>query len=185
MYSAWGRPADLNIVFMATLSMPRLDPSTPEPTYGSPASSRSPWSVPSSPPWPCTSGKMTSIPTLAPAVSMGTSPPTEGSPVRAACVARAFSRSAPRSVCASPEVSQNPSRVMPIGTTSYFSWSRCAATARAEMRDTSCSTDRPPNTSPTRFRFTCSRLRMPRLPHDRRAPPSAPGYWPRAGSRGT
>src|SRR3972149_9706191 len=41
-------------------------------------------------------------------------------------------------------VSQTPSLEMPIWVTSYFSGSSADSTDRAEIRDTSCSPDRPP-----------------------------------------
>src|SRR5260370_7842348 len=47
--------------------------------------------------------------------------------------------------------SQEPSLVIPIGTTSYFSLSRFAITDVADASDTSCSPERPPKTSPTRI----------------------------------
>ena len=53
-------PAAANTTFMIALSMPTADASTPAPTYGTLASSSSPWIVPSSPYGPCSTGKITS-----------------------------------------------------------------------------------------------------------------------------
>ena len=54
---------------------------------------------------------------------------------------------------ASPAVSQRPSFVMPMGTTSYLSLSIALRTDAAESRETSCSPLRPPNRIPTRSLF--------------------------------
>ena len=51
---------------------------------------------------------------------------------------------------------QRPSRSMPMRTGSYFSRSRASSTFFADCRDTSCSADLPPNTTPTRIRFSMS-----------------------------
>ncbi len=42
-------PKEVNTRFMYSLSWPTAEASTPEPTYGTPESSRRPWRVPSSP----------------------------------------------------------------------------------------------------------------------------------------
>ena len=58
-----GRPAGRarrTATFITALSMPTAEASTPAPTYGTLASSSSPWTVPSSPYGPCSTGKMTS-----------------------------------------------------------------------------------------------------------------------------
>ena len=52
----WSRITDLK----TSLSMQSADASTPAPTYGTPASSSSPCTVPSSPNGPCSTGKTTS-----------------------------------------------------------------------------------------------------------------------------
>ena len=52
----WSRSTALN----TSLSMQSADASTPAPTYGTPASSSSPCTVPSSPNGPCSTGKTTS-----------------------------------------------------------------------------------------------------------------------------
>src|SRR6185436_5521859 len=59
-YSQIGRAAALNIIFIAALSIPTADARTPAPTYGTFASSSNPWTVPSSPYGPCSTGKTTS-----------------------------------------------------------------------------------------------------------------------------
>ena len=58
-----GRPEGrraANTTFITALSMPTADARTPAPTYGTLASSSSPWMVPSSPYGPCRTGKITS-----------------------------------------------------------------------------------------------------------------------------
>src|SRR5580704_2936325 len=50
-------------------------------------------------------------------------------------------------------MSQWPSLVMPMGTTSYLSGSRPRITEAAEARETSCSPERPPKRTPMRNRF--------------------------------
>ena len=64
-----------------------------------------------------------------------------------------------------------PSRVMPIGTTSFVAGSRASITDRAERHEISCSAERPPNRTATR------RLRS-------LTPSPAPGRSPRAGRPG-
>jgi hypothetical protein len=74
-------------------------------------------------------------------------------PQRCCCVARA-----PSPACFSPfnnlsacsAVSQRPSFVMPMGTTSYFVLSIAFRTDAADSNDTSCSPLRPPKRMPTR-----------------------------------
>ena len=46
--------------FIATLSIPTADARIPQPTYGTPSVSSSPWTTPSSPNGPCSSGNTTS-----------------------------------------------------------------------------------------------------------------------------
>lgn len=48
-YGPTGRPKETNTRFMYSLSWPTAEDRTPAPTYGTPESSRNPWSVPSSP----------------------------------------------------------------------------------------------------------------------------------------
>ncbi len=56
-----------------SLSIASAEPSTPEPTYGTPASSSSPCTVPSSPKGPCRTGKTTSTaPSVAGTLDVGT-----------------------------------------------------------------------------------------------------------------
>src|SRR6058998_1097091 len=56
VYSTIGSPCAENTAFIVALSMPTAEASTPAPTYGTSASSSSPWIVPSSPygPWSMT-----------------------------------------------------------------------------------------------------------------------------------
>ena len=53
-------PAAVNARFIITLSIATAEPATPDPTYGTPASSKRPWTVPSSPYGPWSSGSTTS-----------------------------------------------------------------------------------------------------------------------------
>ena len=58
-----GRPCAPKTRFISALSMPTAEASTPQPTYGTLASSSRPCTVPSSPCGPCSTGTMTSRPT--------------------------------------------------------------------------------------------------------------------------
>src|SRR6478736_5641011 len=62
---------------------------------------------------------------------------------------------------------QEPSTVMPIGTTSYRSGSRLLRTLPAETQDTECSLLRPPKITATRVRLLFTRQTVPpnRLRH--------------------
>ena len=55
-----GRPASRAKRFATSLSMATAEPMTDDPTYGTSASSSAPWTVPSSPLGPCSTGNMTS-----------------------------------------------------------------------------------------------------------------------------
>src|SRR5580693_40668 len=148
-----GKPACSNRRFCTSLSMPTADASTPAPTYGNPASSINPCTVPSSPNVPCKTGNTTSTPTLGcPAAgpngtkvaALGSGGSTTRSPD--------FSTSANNFIELVP-TSQRPSFEMPIGTASYFSGSSAPITEAAEASETSCSPERPPNSTPMRNRF--------------------------------
>src|SRR6266513_3758616 len=68
----------------------------------------------------------------------------------------------------SPPTTQRPSRAMPIGTTTWPFCSSAAITDAAEARETSCSPERPPNTTPTRsFLTPPSRGRLARRRDER------------------
>src|SRR6266700_7706506 len=114
------------------------------------ASSSRPWMVPSSPKVPCRTGKIMS--TLMPRSDARRVRVVSGSPARrwrASCSGvLPFSN-----FSASAEVSQRPSLVMPIGTTSYLLLSIAPRTDAAERRETSCSPLRPPKRMPTRSFF--------------------------------
>jgi hypothetical protein len=56
-------------------------------------------------------------------------------------------------LCAAVPASQRPSLAMPMGTTSYFAGSSAEMTEAAEISETSCSPERPPNRMPTRSFF--------------------------------
>src|SRR5882672_6788010 len=57
-------------------------------------------------------------------------------------------------------VTQSPSLVIPMGTTSYLVWSIALRTEAAESREISCSPERPPKRTPTRSFFTGSSFQM-------------------------
>ena len=78
--AACGSPRGANTCFIITLSIPTAEPSTPDPTYGRSASSSRPWTVPSSPYGPCSSGNTTS--------TSSPPPPGRGRPRRRAARAR-------------------------------------------------------------------------------------------------
>src|SRR5271156_4049688 len=148
-----GRPACSNSRFCTSLSMPTADASTPAPTYGTPASSINPCTVPSSPNVPCRTGNTTSTPTLGcPAAgpngtrvaALGSGGSTTRSPD--------FSTSAGNFIERVP-TNQRPSFEIPIGTASYFSGSSARITEAAEASETSCSPERPPKSTPMRKRF--------------------------------
>src|SRR5581483_4841851 len=162
--SRTGSPCARSSVFITALSMLTADPSTPAPTYGTLAISRSPWIVPSSPYVPCRTGKTTSM-GLSPSARArspgrsarnATSPRWLGS-VRIAAAPGVSTLPSVSAFIGSPVRSQAPSRVMPRGTTSYFSGSSAAMIDFAEASDTSCSPERPPKITPTRMR----RLELP------------------------
>src|SRR5271156_711192 len=148
-----GNPTCSNKRFCTSLSMPTADASTPAPTYGTPASSINPCTVPSSPNVPCRTGNTTSTPTLGcPAAgpngtrvaALGSGGSTTRSPD--------FSTSASNFIEPVP-TSQRPSFEIPIGTASYFSGSSARITDAAETSETSCSPERPPKSTPMRNRF--------------------------------
>ena len=56
-----GMPTAATSFFVYSLSIPHADASTPGPTYGTPAISSMPWTVPSSPYLPCSTGKTASM----------------------------------------------------------------------------------------------------------------------------
>src|SRR5580658_5414527 len=155
-----GNPACSNRRFCTSLSMPTADASTPAPTYGNPASSINPCTVPSSPNVPCKTGNTTSTPTLGcPAAgpngtrvaALGSGGNTTRSPD--------FSTSANSFIELVP-TNQRPSFEIPIGTASYFSGSSARITEAAEASDTSCSPERPPNSTPMRNRL-CALIAAP------------------------
>src|SRR5271163_1969617 len=148
-----GNPACSNKRFCTSLSMPTAEASTPAPTYGNPASSINPCTVPSSPNVPCKTGNTTSTPTLGcPAAGPnGTSVATLGS---GGSTTRSPDFSTSANIFTEPvPTSHRPSFEIPIGTASYFSGSSARITEAAEASDTSCSPERPPKSTPMRKRF--------------------------------
>src|SRR3984885_3185506 len=147
---------------MYSLSMPAALASTPAPAYLIPAISRSPWIVPSSPKGPCSSGSTTSTSPSSGGTAVGplnTSPPPLGpaagvtdTPGVATASTEGLAPDVSASRAGSPEVSTHrPSRVMPIGTTSYRCGSMPPRMSPALAHDTACSLLRPPNTTATRI----------------------------------
>src|SRR2546430_9220178 len=57
MLRVTGIPRSRITALKTSLSIASAEPSTPAPTYGTPASSSRPWTVPSSPNGPCRTGK--------------------------------------------------------------------------------------------------------------------------------
>src|SRR5882724_8985920 len=131
------------------------------------ASSSRPWIVPSSPrgPWSMTITASSSWRRPVGRLSEISARASEALPAAVearAASPRLTSDSAPPSASAcreaasvsarmgSPPTSQRPSRVIPIGTTSNRAPSMAAITEAALASDTSCSPERPPNTTPTR-----------------------------------
>ena len=126
--------------------MATAEASTPQPTYGTPASSSKPCTVPSSPSGPCSTGKTTS---RSSSDSVRGTMPTAGSAATSAAGIASDDEPASSNCDASPN-SQRPCLSMPIGTISYRSGSKAPITERAERRLTSCSPERPPKRTPTR-----------------------------------
>ena len=147
MYGQTGRPSAAKSFFITALSIPTADPSTPAPTYGTLASSRSPCTVPSSPYGPCRTGKTTSM--------RARSTAAVGSTVSSACDPVASTTSAADSaVGAWAPRTHWPCFSMKMGMGSYRARSRCLKIDAAEATDTSCSPERPPYTTATRILFT-------------------------------
>src|SRR5438270_7699361 len=90
-----------------------------------------------------------------------------GSPARK-CLSSACLPRSRFSAC--EEVTQRPSLVMPMGTTSYFSLSIASSTDAADSSEISCSPLRPPKRTPTRSFFidrcvSCSEDLFPKHRH--------------------
>ena len=128
-YRPTGRPRAANSSFMYSLSMPAALANTPAPAYRAPAISSRPWSVPSSPYAPCSSGSTTSTSPRLRGGSPGavtTRPRVAGSRRAAISVPGAAMAStdgsSPPAMASCPGSSgariQRPSRAMPTGTTS-------------------------------------------------------------------
>src|SRR6266700_4293170 len=138
------------------------------------ASSSNPWIVPSSPNVPCNTGKITStcmllfVPcaalskgimpcdcgtggtiTASPLASTAAPGVVWGSPARRWRALSTGGFSPRRGRSAWVAVSQWPSLVMPMGTTSYLSLSIALSTDAAESSEISCSPLRPPKRTPT------------------------------------
>jgi hypothetical protein len=158
-YGPTGMPSAAASFLVNSLSMAAAEAKTFAPTYGMPAISSMPWMVPSSPYAPCSAGKTTSTPASEPAPSAGSStirPLAVGSAGSTtaepeAAVISGRRRSAMDSRAGSPAASTHrPSRVMPTGTTSYWSGSSAVRMLPALTQEMACSELRPPNTTATR-----------------------------------
>ena len=111
---------------MYSLSMPAALANTPAPAYRLPVISSSPWSVPSSPNVPCSSGSTTSTSPRSRGTSPGadtdSTPPARGvisAPGSATDSTEGSDAADSASRPGSPEVStQRPSVAMPMGSTS-------------------------------------------------------------------
>ncbi len=166
-----GMPCCCKTSLAIALSMANAEPSTLEPTYGIPASSSSPCTVPSSPIGPCSTGKTTSI--SAPRPLGSDCDVEETATSRVSTSGSAGPSSAKRGddavSCAigSAPVSHCPSRVTPMGIASNRSSFSAPSTVCAERSETSCSPDCPPKMTATRtFRLVPSLLRgCPLMPH--------------------
>ncbi len=140
--------------------MPSADASTPDPTYGRPASSSMPCTVPSSPCVPCRIGKTTSTrprersaPSASRTVSSRPAVPS-GQRTRvplSATRGRASASSASAEASSSWRV-KAPSGVMPTGITSNRSRSMAPSTPLAVAQLMECSLEVPPKRSTTRIR---------------------------------
>ncbi len=129
--------------------MQSADAVTPAPTYGTPASSSRPCTVPSSPNGPWRTGNTTS--------TSASAPVTERSGRRAVSVARTSSllgrlggSSSGRGADVGGPRAQRPSRSISTGITSQPASASAAATLRPEATEISCSLERPPETTATR-----------------------------------
>src|SRR2546421_284976 len=135
--------------------MHRAELWTSQPAYGMPESSSRPCIAPSSPSLPCRTGSTTSRRIILYCSCSRTSNPcTLLSGDSTAGRLLPFSQSAP-----GPSQSfQAPLLVIPIQNGSYFSLSRFFATSCADMTETGCSSEQPPNMIPT---FSLSTLLSP------------------------
>src|ERR1051326_4166669 len=112
-----------------------------------------------SPLWRCTGSGGTT--TASPRASTAAGCVMSGSPARRLRGSRMSLPVSRFSACSA--VSQRPSLVMPMGTTSYLSLSIALRTEAAESSETSCSPLRPPNKTPTRsfsMTFQCGRAKV-------------------------
>ena len=161
--------------------MPTADASTPAPTYGTLASSSSPWIVPSSPYGPCSTGKidvevqagddaraLRRRASSARSIERIVSSLGRATQVHFAAAAHRPRRVEPRLLDdlrrrdrrrrPSASAQRRPSRSGSAPARSAAR-SRLANTAAADASDTSCSPDRPPYSTPTRSRFTQKDIR--------------------------
>src|SRR5262245_58580966 len=160
-YGTTGSPAEAHRAFCIALSMPSALPSTPAPTYGTPATSSKPWIAPRSPRGPWSTGKTTSTTDRDPSASTNAGVPS--SPARRASAAVSATTSGIRPVsdgsAGGPgSTYHRPSRAIPIGTTSTLSPSSASITERADRQLISCSDERPPNSTTTRRRAIAASL---------------------------
>ncbi len=132
-------PLAASTCLAVALSIASAEPSTPEPTYATSASSSIPCTVPSSPSGPCSNGS-TTVRSPAGASPASTAAAETAGPCgsslsgSSACPAASASR-APSASAHSPSVE------MPIGVTRYFAVSIARRTWVAVTQLTSCSAD--------------------------------------------
>ena len=108
----WAMPCWASTCLAIALSMARAEPSTPLPTYGTSASSSIPWTVPSSPSGPCSSGSTTVGPDATAEARTGVAEvdrPSTGSPSGRA----SGSAAGPSAAAADSASSHSPSRLIP------------------------------------------------------------------------
>src|SRR6201991_5260882 len=147
MPSVTAMPSAANTLLVSSLSIPTALAATPLPTYGTPASSSRPWTVPSSPYGPCRQGKTTSTSPSA-STAAGRPAAVAGKPPSGHIAATSAPQATPGS---SLPTIHTPSAVLRTGRTSYRLRSRLATTPAAERQETSCSPLRPPNSTATRI----------------------------------
>ncbi len=139
-----GSPAARRMALAAALSIEAAEERQPEPTKGASASSKRPWRVPSSPWEPWMMGKKTSTPA-------GSPPSAETRRASPGVGGKYTSRPSEGVEQGSGSSSHLPSGVTRMGIASWRPGSRWAMIARPEARLTSCSDERPPNSTPTRI----------------------------------
>ena len=136
-------PASAASLWARSLSMQRALGRTPQPITGTPASSNTPCTVPSSPFLPCRTGKAAanSSRRCEPSSQSSAQPPRSSERVQGTAF---FCQRSAGSASAGPKYrSQRPSRVMPTGS-GVYAGGKCASTAAADCSETPYSVEQPP-----------------------------------------